>query len=150
MLVIFMFSAQPGDVSQEISGGLSHLCMQVLNDLFGLGWSDLKELQLAEIWDYPIRKLAHMTEFGILAMLFYWALGSYNVRISGLKKRYLYAWLLAIVYAASDEFHQLFVPNRDGNLLDVAVDGIGAMIALLFVFFFMCLVRKKGATNKGK
>jgi VanZ family protein len=40
-----------------------------------------------------------------------------------------YAWLLAglvaLAYAGSDEWHQLFVPGRHGSFRDVAIDALG-------------------------
>lgn len=136
MGLIFYMSAQPGDLSGDISGTVSHLFMRIWNAIFGLNWSEVEILQMAEIWDYPIRKLAHMTEFGILAVLVYWALGQYRVfgKFCGVPKRYGVAWIFTVVYAATDEIHQLFVPDRSGNLVDVCVDATGALIALLIIW----------------
>lgn len=41
------------------------------------------------------------------------------------------AWLLAILYAFTDEFHQSFIPGRTPWLVDIAIDGVGALIGLL-------------------
>jgi VanZ family protein len=73
-------------------------------------------------WDYVLRKLAHMTEYAILAVLLVRATGSY-------------AWALGltVAYAASDEVHQLFVRGRHGSPLDVAIDAVGAVIGLAVV-----------------
>ncbi len=38
---------------------------------------------------------------------------------------------LAVAYALSDEYHQTLVPGRNGNLLDVMIDGLGACVAML-------------------
>ena len=67
-------------------------------------------------WDYVLRKLAHMTEYAILAVLLLRATGSYA-----------WAFGLAVAYAATDEFHQLFVRGRHGSPLDVGIDAIGAL-----------------------
>lgn len=137
MIVIFYMSAQPGEDSGEISGGVSHLFMQVWNAIFHLDWSEAKILEMAGLWDYPIRKLAHMTEFGILAMLIYWALGYTKKFLCGPYRRYVVAFLGTVFYAATDEFHQLFVPDRSGNLFDVFVDATGALLALGFICLLM-------------
>ena len=144
MGVIFYMSAQPGDLSGDISGTVSHLFMRIWNAIFGLNWSEVEILQMAEIWDYPIRKLAHMTEFGVLAVLMYWALGQYWIFVEegkwargGLRRvmtRYVIAWIFTVVYAATDEMHQLFVPDRSGNIVDVCVDATGAFLALLAIW----------------
>jgi VanZ family protein len=70
-------------------------------------------------WDFVLRKLAHMTEYAILAVLFLRATGSYA-----------WAFALAVTYAATDEFHQLFVRGRHGSPLDVGIDAIGALAGL--------------------
>ncbi|MBQ3559371.1 MAG: VanZ family protein [Agathobacter sp.] len=134
MIVIFCFSAQPGEESADLSGGISHLFMQIWNWIFQLGWDEAQLLEMTAIWDFPIRKLAHMTEFGLLAVLVFAAIRFYT-QIDTQKKRYLCAWLAAVVYAASDEFHQLFVPGRSGNLFDVGVDTCGITIALVLLYF---------------
>ena len=70
-------------------------------------------------WDYVLRKGAHMTEYAVLACLLVRALGSYG-----------WAFALAVAYAATDEFHQTFVRGRHGTPVDVAIDGVGALIGL--------------------
>jgi len=40
-----------------------------------------------------------------------------------------------MAYAASDEFHQLFVPSREASVLDVLIDTAGAVFALLLIWF---------------
>jgi hypothetical protein len=55
------------------------------------------------------------------------------------------AWLLALLYACSDEFHQIFVAGRHASLLDVGIDAIGAAIALAVWAWF----RKRAFRNSG-
>lgn len=141
MVVIFSFSAQPGEESADLSGGVSHLFMLIVNKLFGFGWDEAQVLAMTELWDYPIRKLAHMTEFGILAVLIFVAVKYYK-KINTAKRRFFAAWIATICYAATDEVHQIFVPARDGNLFDVCVDASGALIALTLVFVASRLVAR--------
>jgi VanZ family protein len=70
-------------------------------------------------WDYVLRKLAHLTEYAILALLLRRATGSAA-----------WALVLAVAYAASDEVHQVFVRGRHGSPVDVAIDTVGALIGL--------------------
>ena len=70
-------------------------------------------------WDTILRKLAHMAEYAILAVLLVRATGSYA-----------WAFALAVGYAATDEVHQLFVRGRHGSPVDVAIDAAGALIGL--------------------
>ena len=53
------------------------------------------------------------------------------------KKQYWLAWLIAVLYAATDEYHQSFVAGRGPSVIDVFVfDGLGALIALWLYFRF--------------
>lgn len=75
-------------------------------------------------WDYFIKKSAHAFGYGALAL-------SYLYMFNWNKKYYWLAWLLAVLYSATDEFHQSFVPGRHAAATDVVVfDNLGAIIAL--------------------
>jgi VanZ family protein len=80
-------------------------------------------------WDLLLKKGAHMGAYAILLLLLWrafsrqtqcaWPLGT--------------AFLLTVLYAASDEFHQTFVPDRNGWIGDVLVDAVGALLGVLGV-----------------
>lgn len=80
-----------------------------------------------------VRKAAHVTEYSILAWLV-WRL----VRNSNKRPKPDWNWgdagrtlLVVVLYAASDEFHQIFVPSREASLRDVLIDTSGGVLALL-------------------
>ena len=76
--------------------------------------------------DVIIRKAGHMTGYGLLAVS-YWYGMHFNKNLVWL------AFLLAALYAMTDEFHQSFVPGRHPSWVDVLVfDAGGALIGLLF------------------
>ena len=86
--------------------------------------------------DYPdtlldliLKKAAHMAEYGILTFLLWRALSRGILSRSALA----IAFVVSILYAASDEYHQTFVPGRHGTLVDVGIDAIGTLVALLVV-----------------
>jgi VanZ family protein len=88
-------------------------------------------------WDYAIKKLGHATGYGLLA-LSYFHYFKYD------KKRYWLAWLLAVIFSATDEFHQSFVPGRHASAVDVLVfDNLGAACALWFYFIYWRKNEKK-------
>ncbi|MEA2006869.1 MAG: VanZ family protein [Patescibacteria group bacterium] len=74
------------------------------------------------------RKIAHALEFGVLAWLI-WRLTFYCFNVETRKAVFL-AGVLAILFAASDEFHQMFVVDRSGNVADILVDSIGVLLTL--------------------
>jgi VanZ family protein len=82
-----------------------------------------------------VRKWAHVTEYAILAMLLWRALeGPDAGGRSWPWRAAARITFLAMLYAASDEFHQLFVPTRQASVVDVLIDTTGAVLGLLFVW----------------
>ncbi len=80
------------------------------------------------LWDRILRKGAHVLEYAVLA----WLTGRAGMLSGMARGRALWLGaLLAVAYAASDEYHQSFVPGRDGNALDVGIDAAGAVIGTL-------------------
>lgn len=74
-------------------------------------------------WDLLVKKGAHFLAYAIVALL------AWRV-FEGGQRPYCYAALLTILYAMSDEFHQTFVPGRNGTLMDVVIDSSGGLAAL--------------------
>jgi VanZ family protein len=77
-----------------------------------------------------LRKLAHLTEYAIFALLLYGTPGK-GKQMLWRPQRALACILLAAAYSLTDEFHQLYVPGRHASLLDCGVDTMGASIAML-------------------
>jgi len=73
-----------------------------------------------EGWDLLLRKLAHMTEYGLLFALWLRALGW---------ERAWTAAAIAVAYAATDEWHQTTVDGRHGTPVDVLIDAAGVAVA---------------------
>lgn len=78
------------------------------------------------LFDLLMKKLGHVTEFAVLAVVIHRAWTQGGIRPASP----VLAWLLSVAYALSDEYHQVYVPGRHGNPWDVAVDAFGAVIGL--------------------
>jgi len=77
--------------------------------------------------DFFIGKIAHLTEYAILFILWFHAIYKNSV-VKG--KNWIIPLVLTVLYAGSDEIHQLFIPTRTGMARDVIIDGIGGIIGL--------------------
>jgi VanZ family protein len=81
--------------------------------------------------DTLVKKGGHMLGYGLLALTYLWGLRAGSPRgskVTLVEARN--AWLLTLLYACTDEFHQLFVAGRHASLVDVGIDALGAAIAL--------------------
>lgn len=72
-----------------------------------------------EGWDFLLRKLGHMAIFGGLFLALLYALPGRPREVA----------VLAVLYAASDEWHQSFVDGRHGTPTDVLIDTVGVLLA---------------------
>lgn len=76
--------------------------------------------------NFLVFKSLHIIEYLILYLLFFRAFLS-GKKIAK-KKILLLSFVFALIYAASDEVHQRFIPTREGKALDVIIDCIGLTI----------------------
>lgn len=88
--------------------------------------SSIPDLSTGLAYDYPLRKLGHMAEYGILFALTRRALGGAR---SGA------AAIFCLLYACGDEWHQTFVPGRHGAAGDVGIDMAGVLACWAFAAF---------------
>ncbi len=94
---------------------------------------DLKS-NLPSLFDFILRKAAHIFEYAVLGFLLFRAfhLGQSHPA----KKTFVFSFLLSALYAASDEWHQTFILNRSGEIKDIFIDSFGALLSLS-VFYFI-------------
>lgn len=125
MAFIFAMSSRIGSVEHSRS---------FLTDLFGLSGYWL------HVANGLLRKGAHLTEYAVLSLFFVTALR----RAHGATPRVaLVGGILgSLAYACTDEFHQSFVPGREGMVSDVVVDCAGATLGAGLMFRY----RARGGT----
>lgn len=119
MIFIFIMSSFNGNISSNQSGSIADL----IYNLFNI--SNTEKVSLI------VRKCAHVSEFFILGILVINLVSKYNV-----KHIYFISFIVCVLYASSDEFHQLFVPGRSGQVTDIFIDMIGTIFSLLVMYLF--------------
>ena len=138
MMMIYRFSAQPAEVSSQLSYKVSYKIVETADYLFD---TNLDYWQMDE-WANRIhgvtRKLAHMTEYFALAIAVSFPLYVYGVHGIWLM---LLAGMICVGFAAGDEYHQSFVSGRSPSVKDIGIDSFG-------VFWGIILVRIIGWTGR--
>ena len=79
------------------------------------------------------RKLAHLTEYAIFALLLY-AYPDEEEHPHWRPGRALACIVVVALYSLTDEYHQLYVPQRHSSILDCGLDTLGASLAMLLPF----------------
>ncbi|MBO5024160.1 MAG: VanZ family protein [Clostridia bacterium] len=128
MIVIFIFSSQ----SAAISNKVSEFFTERVFSAFGFS-------------ERFVRKAAHFTEFFVLGSLVMIFLSTFDI------KHFICA-LISVVgctfYAAFDEFHQIFVSGRSGQISDVLLDTCGAVFGVSLVFLILYLISLKNKNQQ--
>ncbi len=130
MLVIFTFTQLPYFTGQNTSEAIHKIVGTEHKTI------DTPSIDNAQIdWlNLIVRKATHIMAFGILAFLLFKSLETYRFA-------YILSWILTVLYAMSDEYHQSFMPGRVSSLKDVCLfDSVGAFFVLLVTFL---VIRKR-------
>jgi VanZ family protein len=89
---------------------------------------------MLRLMHFGIRKLAHVTEFGLFSITVFHGIRAGR---SGWSFKWALATLvIAVGYASLDEWHQSFVPLREPRVRDVAIDAFGALLAQTLVWLY--------------
>jgi len=100
------------------------------------GWMQPEPFDLLH---FMIRKLAHLSEYGILAFLFFraWRATFPLPGISWGIQWARIAFFMTALVACLDEWHQTYLPKRTGNLHDILLDSTAALVAQVVLFLFL-------------
>ncbi len=142
--LIFYFSAQNADTSSGQSGRVIRLILQTFYPAFDELPSE-QTSSMIEALQTIVRKGAHFCLYGGLGFWLGNALFSYRRRFFPTTAA---AWLAAVLYACTDEFHQSFVAGRSGEVRDILIDAGGALLGVLVTLFFWWLARRKENAKK--
>lgn len=120
MLTIFYFSHQQGTGSSSTSKKVSMVIVNII-DIKNEMLEEQKE-EIVRIIEPIIRKIAHYTLYMLGGILI---INSINAYINEDRKMVIYSSIIGVIYAISDELHQLLVNGRSGKVQDVIIDSIG-------------------------
>ena len=127
--VIWRFSSQTAAVSGNLSDRLLYRLMELWSPAFATATEPIRAAAV-ELLSFFERKAAHMFLYFVLALLVCFATRFFTRRMRG---RMGLAVLACGLLAGLDEYHQILVPGRSGELRDVLVDLCGTAIALGFL-----------------
>ena len=132
--IIFGFSNQNG----ETSGGLSRKVTEFIVEINPFNKNiteEQKELQIENL--HPkIRKLAHFSIYTLVGILLMSLCMTYKLKNI---KRFFISLIFGIIYATTDEIHQLFIQGRSGNFIDVLIDTSGVLFGIILILGIMFL-----------
>ena len=124
MLLIFSFSQKEASTSSSESRKIVSKVVYTIEK----NKSKQEKERIVDLAHIPFRKFAHGFEYAILCILLLLALKTTNIKIN---YNYIIALIICIIYACTDEAHQLFITGRSGEFKDVCIDTAGSSIGLI-------------------
>ncbi len=138
MIFIFVHSAEDAEQSSDTSGGLiKTVLMVVVKDFEAL--PEVQQQQAVDSLQFIVRKGAHFSIYLVLGSLCFLAMNTYNIKS---KNKFFTALAISLIYAISDEIHQLFVSGRAGQIRDVLIDFSGSLTGVVLVWAFILVLRR--------
>ena len=127
MILIFSLSAQPAASSNNLSKGVTKIIVEVVGRILPLDIEMSTVNDIVSQFNHFVRKFAHFFAYAVLGFLVVIAFSK-----SGVKGRraFLLSLMVCVIYAASDEIHQLFVPGRGCQIKDVIIDSAGSAVGI--------------------
>ena len=133
---IFSMSSQHAEKSSNTSGQTIRAVLSMV-PAYENQPEDVKEVIVEEL-QFIVRKSAHFIAYMILGILS----SGLIIQYKNIDKKYLISFVICVLYATSDEIHQLFVPGRSGQVSDVLLDSCGSLVGILLVMCFVKLMHK--------
>lgn len=130
MVVIFMLSHQPASVSSGQSGVFVEQLHYIAPSID------------QQLLTFLVRKGAHIFAYFVLGILMVNALRQVNLSKFKFNRPAVLSIIVCALYAVSDEFHQLFVSGRSGELRDIIIDSCAAMAGIFVVSIFVRILQK--------
>lgn len=137
-ITIFIFSNQNGEKSGSVSRDFTKKVIEILH--IDKNLNEIEKENLIENSQFIVRKLAHFTIYTIAGINLYGFINTYNIEN---KYKMIGALLVGIIYATSDEIHQMFSGGRTPAVMDVFIDSCGVLFGIN-----MFLITNKIIKNK--
>lgn len=145
LIVIFLASNESGVVSSKKSDSVSLFIINIIENIKGEKFTNNDVINFIDNSVFYIRKSAHFIEYLILGILVINVLADYNLD----KKIIIYSFIFCLIYAITDEIHQLFIEGRSAKVMDVFIDSSGSITGILLYYLLLFkLKNKKVMLNK--
>lgn len=135
LVLLFYLSDQPAAESDGLSKKVTEVIIETVGRLVPLDIESSTTADLVPRFNHIARKFAHFGVYFVLGVLM-----MNSLRISGMRgrKAFILSIVFCVIYAVSDEVHQLFVPGRGAQVKDVLIDSAGAIVGIWLRIIITC------------
>lgn len=145
MAVVFWHSSRTAPESTAQSETFAENIFSFFSPSFS-ALDEAGKMSILSATQHLVRKSAHFLAYFALGFTCFGALNTYGIKRS---TKFFASGLICLVYAVSDEVHQLFVPGRAGRLTDVLIDLSGALSAI-GIYILLSILYNKITKKQGE
>ena len=138
MALIFMLSAQPAGQSASLSGGIIRRILEWTASGFA-GYEPAVQAAVIESFQEVVRTSAHFLAYFVLGCLCMLAISWHGFKMI---ERMVLSMAACVIYAVSDEVHQIFIAGRSAQFSDLCTDALGAALGILTAFLIIGMKRR--------
>ncbi len=129
--IIFQFSSQDGEKSSGLSTKVTKIFLKQKEA--DSNYETIKKTEKI------IRKTAHFLIYTVVGFLGMALLHTYEINEN---KKFFISLDIGVLYAISDEIHQLFVPGRSAQVTDVMIDTMGVTLGIILLVILMEVLKR--------
>lgn len=134
---VFFLSHQDAPESKKTS---SEFIISIVNFLdFDNSLNETELMNIAENMTFIVRKGAHFCAYAVFGALLYLLFGAYEVKKI---QQIIFSVGVSFLYACSDEYHQTFIKGRSGEVRDIVIDTLGALLGVLAIKLITIVIKK--------
>lgn len=127
--IIFIFSNENGTESQSVSEGITMNILNIFPKTRNLNQKEKNKIVKKS--QFVVRKAAHFTIYLCAGLSVAGFINTYEK--SSIKKKILISFFICLLYAISDEIHQLYSTGRSARVFDVFIDSLGSISGILII-----------------
>lgn len=131
---IFSFSSQDGKKSTGVSYKVTTAIVKTVVKDENASDSWIKKLEPA------MRKVAHFSIYTVVGFALMGLFCTFDLQNI---KKVRYSFLIGVIYATSDEIHQIFTPKRGPSVFDVGLDSMGVITGIMIMILLIMIIQKK-------
>ena len=154
---IYKLSSMNADNSSDKSTGIIGIFIEdtlEITNKYGITDShpdDAKIEKASQLLNAPLRKVMHASVYFVLAFMIIF-ITNYLFHNKKFLISALITFLLIIIFAGFDEYHQTFVDGRTGAVKDVIIDTAGGIVGIIFygTYYFVYRRGYKKGLNENK
>ena len=136
-VTIFGFSNQNAETSSGLSRKVTNFVVEIIPSIKNM--PEPEKENVVDRVESIVRKIAHYSIYTLVGVLLMGLMSTYKLKELD---RLAISLIIGVIYASTDEIHQVFVPGRGPQITDVILDSMGVLTGICIVMLVYKIICK--------